>query len=159
MKVVTVNTGSSSYRLAAFESGESPPRRIASVRRERGEASFEESLRAFLREHRLGEVAAVAHRVVHGGERLVRSTLVDAAVEAEIERLGSLAPLHNPPALEAIRRTRAALGAAAAQVAVFDTAFFASIPEVAAAYALPADLARRHGIRRYGYHGLAHEAM
>ena len=102
---------------------------------------------------------AVAHRVVHGGERLVRSVLVDAPTRAEIQRLGTLAPLHNPQALAWMQACDDVLGTAVSQVAVFDTAFFAELPTVAHAYAVPRDLAASQGLRRYGFHGLAHRAL
>jgi acetate kinase len=159
MTVMTVNTGSSSVRLAAFASkGESLTQRA------RGHFPGNRNdpaamLRAFLKEHGIGEITVVAHRIVHGGARLTAPCRIDAAVEAEIERLAPLAPLHNPRALEWIRACRALFGAETAQVAVFDTAFYADLPEVAATYALPRALCRKHGIRRYGFHGLAHQAM
>jgi acetate kinase len=102
---------------------------------------------------------AVSHRVVHGGERLVASCLIDRDVEDEIERLSPLAPLHNPVALRWIRACREALCPAVAQVAVFDTAFYADMPDAARLYALPRELCRRLEIWRYGFHGTAHRAM
>lgn len=157
--LLTVNTGSSSVRLAAFAlQGETPARR-ASVHFSDTRHDPAEILRAFLEEHAIGEVAAVAHRVVHGGARLTAPCRIDAAVEAEIARLAPLAPLHNPRALEWIRACRTLFGAETAQVAVFDTAFYAALPEVATTYALPRALCRKHDVRRYGFHGLAHQAM
>jgi acetate kinase len=157
--VLTVNAGSSSVRIDAFT-----PEGKALSRRASGHFSGDRNepaamLRAFLKDHGIGAVAVVAHRIVHGGARLTAACRIDAAVEAEIKRLVPLAPLHNPRALEWIRACRALFGAETAQVAVFDTAFFAGLPEVAATYALPRALCARHGIRRYGFHGLAHEAM
>jgi acetate kinase len=159
MTVLTVNAGSSSLRLAAFaEKGEALSL-LASGHFPDVRNDLAEILRAFLKDHGIEEVAVVAHRIVHGGARLTAPCRIDAAVEAEIERLIPLAPLHNPPALAGIRACRALFGAETAQVAVFDTAFYATLPEVAATYALPRALCARHGIRRYGFHGLAHEAM
>ena len=97
------------------------------------------------------EADAVAHRIVHGGD-LREPALIDDALQARLEQLVELAPLHNRPAVEAIAAARRALPGVP-HVAVFDTAFHATIPEVAATYALPADL-RRH-VRRYGFHGLS----
>jgi acetate kinase len=96
---------------------------------------------------------AVGHRVVHGGPRLVESCLVDTEVEREIERLTVLAPLQNRRTLDGIRRVRAALPDVP-QVAVFDTAFHATIPPAAATYALPARWRDDFGVRRYGFHGI-----
>ena len=97
---------------------------------------------------------AVGHRVVHGGARFLEPTLIDDDVIAAIEELRPLAPLHNEPALRAIRDARAALPDVP-HVAVFDTAFQASIPEEAATYAIPRSWRDEWGIRRYGFHGLA----
>ncbi|MGH2598909.1 MAG: acetate/propionate family kinase, partial [Dehalococcoidia bacterium] len=106
-----------------------------------------------------GTPAAVGHRVVHGGEQFVQPTLIDDQVTAAIEALAELAPLHNVPALAAIRAARTVLGPAMPMVATFDTAFHHAMPERAARYAIPRELADRHRIRRYGFHGLAHRFM
>ncbi len=104
-------------------------------------------------------IEAVGHRGVHGGERFVEPTAVDDEVIAAIEALSDLAPLHNAAALTAIKACRAALGASVPMVATFDTAFHRSLPERASRYAIPTDLAERHSVRRYGFHGLAHRYM
>lgn len=157
--ILTINAGSSSLRLVAFDSGPDGLRRIAASHHGRDEADSRDLLQRFLQEHRLPPPERVVHRVVHGGDEYVAPCRIDAAVEAGIERLAPLAPLHNPAALTLIRASRALLGAASLQVAVFDTAFFHELPVLAARYALPADLATRHGLRRYGFHGLAHQAL
>jgi len=104
----------------------------------------------------LDKLDAVGHRVVHGGDRFTGSVVLDDDAIAGIEALNELAPLHNPPAVQAIRACRTLLGATIPMVAAFDTAFHQTLPPHASAYALPHDLAARHGIRRYGFHGLAH---
>ena len=104
-------------------------------------------------------IDAVGHRVVHGGQRFVAPELVTDANEAALEALEELAPLHNGPSLEGLRVTRAIFGAAVPSVAVFDTAFHATMPEAARHYAIPAELAERHGIRRFGFHGLSYESV
>lgn len=104
-------------------------------------------------------VEAVGHRVVHGGSRFRAPTVLDDAVIAAIHDLEALAPLHNGPSLAGIRACRAALGAALPMVAVFDTAFHASLPERAWRYAIPRELAERHGIRRYGFHGISYRVV
>jgi acetate kinase len=98
--------------------------------------------------------AAVGHRVVHGADRYRWPVLVDDAVLAGIEELAELAPLHNPAAAGGIRAARAALPGVP-QVAVFDTAFHATLPPAASTYALDRDLSTRYGIRRYGFHGIS----
>jgi acetate kinase len=100
------------------------------------------------------DAAAVGHRVVHGGSRFREPVLIDQDVLDAIKELSKLAPLHNEPALAAIANARRALPEAA-QVAVFDTAFHATIPHEAATYAIPRPWREEWGIRRYGFHGLS----
>jgi acetate kinase len=104
----------------------------------------------------VGEIHAVGHRVVHGGERFTRSVRVDDEVLRGIEDTIELAPLHNPHNLRGIQAARVALGADVPQVAVFDTAFHATLPDYAYLYAIPYQLYRRHKVRRYGFHGTSH---
>jgi acetate kinase len=100
------------------------------------------------------EAEAVAHRVVHGGERFREPVLVDAEVRARILELEAIAPLHNAPALRGIEAAERALPGVP-QVAVFDTAFHATIPPAAATYALPPRWREEWGVRRFGFHGLS----
>ncbi len=102
--------------------------------------------------HDMAEIRAVGHRVVHGGEDFVASTLITDEVERAIERCAELAPLHNPPNLMGIRASRRLLPHIP-QVAVFDTAFHQTLPEHAFCYAIPYELYRQFGVRRYGFHG------
>ena len=127
--VLTVNAGSTSLKLALVE----------------GEAS--RPVDGF------AEADAVGHRVVHGGMRYTEPVLIDDAVEQAIDELSRIAPLHNTPALGAIREARAALPDVP-HVAVFDTAFHSTIPEEASTYAIP-QAWRDWGVRRYGFHGIA----
>lgn len=104
----------------------------------------------------LGEIHAVGHRVVHGGEKYTKSVLINSNVIKEIERLCTLAPLHNPPNLEGIRACKKLIPHAK-QVAVFDTAFHQTMPEKAYRYAIPEELYSKFGMRRYGFHGTSHK--
>ena len=104
----------------------------------------------------IGDIHAVGHRVVHGGEHFTSSVLITDEVLRGIEDCIELAPLHNPANIQGITAARAALGSAIPQVAVFDTAFHQTLPEHAFLYALPYQLYRRHRIRRYGFHGTSH---
>ncbi|GAV40755.1 acetate kinase [Streptomyces acidiscabies] len=101
------------------------------------------------------ELAAIGHRVVHGGQTFTRPTVIDDTVLAEIERLIPVAPLHNPANLTGIR-TAQALRPDLPQVAVFDTAFHTTMPESAARYAIDVATADEYRIRRYGFHGTSH---
>lgn len=118
-----------------------------------GSSSMKSATYAMPREERVGvgDVDAVGIRVVHGGSRFETPAIVDDAVLDEIRNLSALAPLHNPLAVKAIedvRRERNGIPI----VAVFDTAFHRTLPDVASAYAIPQDL----GIRRYGFHGISY---
>ncbi|MBX3091178.1 MAG: acetate kinase [Cryobacterium sp.] len=105
----------------------------------------------------LGEpLAAIGHRVVHGGERFVEPTLVTAEVKRQIAELSALAPLHNPPNLMGIDAAEVSFPGVP-QVAVFDTAFHRTLAPVARTYAIDSALAAEHGIRRFGFHGISFE--
>ncbi|HEX7323342.1 MAG TPA: acetate kinase [Mycobacterium sp.] len=101
-------------------------------------------------------IKAVGHRVVHGGKRFYRPTLITDETVAEIERLAELAPLHNPANAIGIKAARVDFPDVP-HVAVFDTGFFHSLPEAATTYAIDREVAERYGIRRYGFHGTSHE--
>jgi acetate kinase len=131
--VLTVNAGSTSLKLALVEGGTSRPVN-----------GFEPA-------------DAVGHRVVHGGARYTEPVLIDDTVEQAIEELSRIAPLHNTPALNAIREARAALPDVP-HVAVFDTAFHSTIPREASTYAIPRRW-RDWGVRRYGFHGIAVQSV
>ncbi|MFG1844391.1 acetate kinase [Micromonospora carbonacea] len=159
-RVLVLNCGSSSVKYRLYAGDEV----LASGTVERvgepggGPADHEAAVRGIL--DRLGPdglagLTAVGHRVVHGGRRFTAPVLVDDAVFAAIEELVPLAPLHNPANLAGIRVAREALPGVP-QVAVFDTAFHHTLPEAAATYAIDRDTARRHDIRRYGFHGTSH---
>ncbi|WP_058046336.1 acetate kinase [Streptomyces roseifaciens] len=101
------------------------------------------------------ELAAIGHRVVHGGQKFTAPTVITDEVLAEIERLVPVAPLHNPANVTGIR-TAQALRPDLPQVAVFDTAFHTTMPEAAARYAIDVATADAHMVRRYGFHGTSH---
>jgi acetate kinase len=188
MQVLVINSGSSSIKFRLVEVVEEPGGGLTTrpallqgaVKGIGGVASFEVMGQAAgrstttleIRDHAhalrvlldrlagsLDEIEAVGHRVVHGGDQYVKSTMITEQVEAGIDALSELAPLHNPSCLAGIRGARAAFGPTLPMVAVFDTAFHQTMPEVARQYALPVELAERHGIRRYGFHGIAHASL
>jgi acetate kinase len=99
---------------------------------------------------------AVGHRVVHG-DRFTSSVFIDEQVIDALDSLCEIAPLHNPASVSGIRAARSVLGAAMPMVAAFDTSFHRTLPEHASTYAIPHALATKHHIRRYGFHGLAHQ--
>ncbi|MDT3399407.1 acetate kinase [Streptomyces sp. B1866] len=163
-RVLVLNSGSSSVKYQLLDMADGS--RLASGNVERvgeGEvADHTEALKrvaAELDARDLGlhspRLAAIGHRVVHGGTRFTEPVLVTDEVLAEVEKLVPLAPLHNPANLTGIRVARA-LRPDLPQVAVFDTAFHATIPEAAARYAIDTATADRFGVRRYGFHGTSH---
>jgi acetate kinase len=101
-------------------------------------------------------LAAVGHRVVHGGQDFYRPTVIDDALIEKLHELSPLAPLHNPPALLGIE-VACRLLPDIPHIAVFDTAFFHDLPAAAATYAIDRDIARQWKIRRYGFHGTSHQ--
>ena len=103
----------------------------------------------------LEEVRAVGHRTVHGGEAFRSTVVIDDAVLAKLRELSPLAPLHNPPGIAGIEAARAVLPDVP-HVAIFDTAFFATLPAEAYTYAVDKDVARANGVRKYGFHGTSH---
>ncbi len=174
-RVLVLNAGSSSIKLMLFDEGEEAV--IAGGVSEIGGAArlvmgdlaravvaadHQGALAVLLGAlaeagHGVEGVAAVVHRVVHGGRTLTRCLRVTEAVEAEIAALVPLAPLHNPHALAGMRAV-AALAPGVAQYACFDTQFHLTNPEVALRYALPEEEEAR-GLRRYGFHGLSYASL
>ncbi len=107
----------------------------------------------------MADIHAIGHRVVHGGEKFQASVAITAAVVDGIEECVELAPLHNPTNLRGIRAAQEVFGRGVPQVAVFDTAFHATMPESAYLYGIPYHLYRRYKIRRYGFHGTSHRYL
>lgn len=136
-------------KLALFDDG-------TEVARQKFELPLADAVQA-LRRFAQAPPSSVVHRVVHGGSRS-EPALIDDALVLELEQLSPLSPNHNPVALSFIVSARSAWPGVP-HVAVFDTAFFADLPASSSTYALPSSLRERYGLRRYGFHGLAHESM
>jgi acetate kinase len=162
--LLAVNTGSSSLKFALYEV--QGTRLGAVLRKEnrqnlsahlQGSASFDQALQQWAEELQQVptlQLRTIVHRVVHGGADFTHATLVDETVLQRLEALNSLAPLHQPHNLAGIRAFQHAFPQVP-QVACFDTAFHASLPELETRFALPEALAQQ-GIRRYGFHGLSY---
>ena len=157
--ILVLNSGSSSIKYRLFDDTMHALDRglIEHIGEPGGPASHLDALQSEAERLRLDapDLHAIGHRVVHGGSRFVQPTLLTDEVVAAIKELTPLAPLHNPPNLAGIEVARQ-LRPDVPQVAIFDTAFHATLPEAAANYALDAELAHRLGIRRYGFHGTSH---
>ena len=159
MAVLVLNCGSSSIKFALYgDQGEEPIHHGVTERVTDHRDSLTEifsEIEALL-PGGLSSLRAVGHRVVHGGRRFRGPQVVDATVLTGIRGYAELAPLHNPPNIMGIEES-VKLAPDALQVAVFDTSFHSAIPPRAHNYAIPMELARKHRIRRYGFHGISHQ--
>ncbi|MGE0625700.1 MAG: acetate/propionate family kinase [Pseudomonadales bacterium] len=156
--MLVVNAGSSSLRLASHRPRD-PSDCLAEARLSPPPAADAAVLREYLARHALPPPAAVVHRIVHGGARLSEPCVIDAEVEAEIARIKAMAPLHNGVALNWLQAAKTAFGEQVTQIACFDTAFYRDLPAHSAEYALPKELSEKFEVRRYGFHGIAHQSM
>lgn len=104
----------------------------------------------------VSEISAIGHRAIHGGEKFASSVLLTEDVLQTIDSLADLAPLHNPPSLNAMRACQKVFGASVPMVGVFDTAFHQTMPPKAYIYPVPYEYYEKHRIRRYGFHGTSH---
>jgi acetate kinase len=171
-RILVLNSGSSSLKFAVLEpqagsvvahgiaerlGSDEPTFQVgSSAERSLGAgAAHAEALAALLEELKDSGIAAVGHRVVHGGQAFSESVLLDDAVLAQIRACSELAPLHNPPNVLGIEAARTAF-ADLPQVAVFDTAFHQTLPRAAYLYAIPYEYYEQHQVRRYGFHGTSH---
>jgi acetate kinase len=155
MNVLVINCGSTSVKYAVFDSAEHVLLE-GQVERVDPVGGHDAAIARILTEVGRVQIDAVGHRVVHGGPDYHDSVLIDDEVRRTIEGCVSLAPLHNPANLAGIRAVSRALPDVL-QVAVFDTAFHARLPRRARTYAIDPEIARRHRIKRYGFHGTSHQ--
>lgn len=181
MRILVINCGSSSIKYKLLEIEEDKIDELASglidrigmkgsqiryksCHQKREETAYIEDYKTgiskiaeLLREDDLlNNLAGVGHRVVHGGEAFRESIIIDSNVEKQIEECCELAPLHNPANLEGIKAAKG-IFPNVPHVAVFDTAFFQTLPAEAYLYALPYEWYEKYKIRRYGFHGTSHK--
>ncbi len=156
MIILAVNAGSSSVKLQVIDTD--GDKLIGKVVVECKGITHDEAIARGLEELHSPHTQGVGHRVVHGGDRFSGSVFIDDDVLKAVEDLCYLAPLHNPVNLAGIRACLHLLPGVP-QVAVFDTAFHATIPAAAYTYALPREVAERWKIRRYGFHGTSHRYL
>jgi acetate kinase len=160
-EIFVVNSGSSSikYQLVELETGDALVNGLIERIGEPGSEARDHGAGMKLALDHLGDghdIAAVGHRVVHGGTRFTDATVITDRVEQQIDDLSPLAPLHNPANLVGIRAARKALPDVP-HVAVFDTAFHRTLAPEAYTYAIDAAVAEKYGVRRYGFHGTSHK--
>ena len=154
MHILSLNAGSATLKFGIFDPVSATPLMAATIERPAVDGAAFDEIERRLRDAGMPAIDTIGHRVAHGGPRLSEAVLVDADVEREIEHAATLAPQHNPVALAGIRLARERWPGLP-QVAVFDTAFHAGMPEQASLYAVP-QAWRDAGVRRYGFHGLSH---
>lgn len=156
MTVLVLNAGSSTLKFALFDGGRELTLRFKDQVQGAGAKALA-ALFAHLAKEDIDvtRLAGIGHRIVHGGTEFSAPVVVDDGIEARLNRLRTLAPLHQPHGLDALRRMRET-APNVPQVACFDTAFHANQPEIAARFPLPASYFER-GYRRYGFHGLNYE--
>ena len=146
MALLIVNSGSSSIKLSYFNGDERKDLQI------KGGPLTADHFKGL----EISNLIAIGHRVVHGGTFYTSLVQIDDKVLENLEKVTELAPLHNQPAIDAIKACQTIFGDQVPQVAAFDTSFFSFLPPVASTYAIPFELARRYGIKKYGFHGISH---
>lgn len=173
MGILVVNAGSTSVKFKYFNDDYSVPisgqlddkANGSAVKLKKDGQTFEwkitddefaDSPRLILKELKGLKIDKIGFRVVHGGETYIKPTKLDERVVADLTKLNKFAPLHNPPALAAVKKFTKLLPEVP-KYAVFDTAFHATLPEKAYRYAIPAEYYDKHKIRRYGFHGTSHK--
>jgi len=164
MKILVINCGSSSakYELFDIKKGKSLTRgKIEKITGYSGYIKVVKTIRKRLLSPReniiksISEIKGIGHRVVHGGEEFKASTIITSKVIKSIEKFIELAPLHNPPSLAGIKASIKVFPNVP-QVAVFDTAFYQSMPDYSFTYGIPYEFYKKYGIRKYGFHGTSH---
>lgn len=152
MSILVINSGSSSVKYKLFENEKEIKAENVVV-----DNNHNQVIKKILRQiGNMSELEAVGHRVVHGGEEFYQPTIINDEIITKLEQYNDLAPLHNPYNLAGVKAVRDYLENIT-QVAVFDTAFYYHLPEIAKLYALPLALSRNYKIRRYGFHGISHQ--
>lgn len=159
MRILAINAGSSSVRLGAYASDHGHVECLWNWHESISDDNPEKLLRRILKAKQSEAFDIAVHRLVHGGTAISGPSFADKQTKAAVEALVPLAPLHNRPFLTWLKAAELVLGPRVAHVMVPDTGFYANLPDRARRYALPANLCDELGIRRFGFHGLAHESM
>jgi acetate kinase len=160
MRILVLNSGSSSLKADLYEfdreqSEQLPPPAPLLQRNLEWTSSTDSLLNTII--HEAGHVHAIGHRIVHGGARYQKPTRITAEVRQALAGCAEIAPIHTGRELEVLDATTVAAGSSIPQIAVFDTAFHATLAPAAYTYAVPYHWALKDGIRRYGFHGLSYQ--
>ncbi|MCP4467192.1 MAG: acetate/propionate family kinase [Halieaceae bacterium] len=156
MNVLTINTGSSSIKYELLDAATGSQITTGLIEGLMTSAAFQEGVESLIAVAQEHKIDAVGHRVVHGGNKYSDAVRINNQVIDDIEHWSALAPLHNPRNLAGIRALMSAMSDIP-HVAVFDTAFHATLPRRASTYAIDQKMAVKHKIRRYGFHGTSHQ--
>lgn len=168
-KILVLNSGSSSIKAKVFEKEINNPDNLNSLQEiksfhledvEDHEQGIRKILNQLLEEEVIisyDEIIYVGHRVVHGGEKFQKASIIDEKNLADLEELSELAPLHNPINIEGIKICKKIFSESTKQIAVFDTAFHQTMEEKAYLYGLSKEIYEKYKIRRYGFHGTSHK--
>ncbi|PLX20925.1 acetate kinase [Candidatus Parcubacteria bacterium] len=153
--ILTINTGSTSLKYSLFDENEKEIQ--SGVFRD--VVSHSDVIKKLLRQLKnVSDIYAIGHRIVHGGEHFVESVALDTESIDKLKSLNDIAPLHNPYNLLGVKIFSEFLPNTQ-QVAVFDTAFFADLPDRAKLYAIPNELSEKYKIKKYGFHGISHKYL
>ncbi|MFH1822119.1 MAG: acetate/propionate family kinase [Patescibacteria group bacterium] len=153
MSILVINSGSTSVKYKIFDEKEKQLKEGCFNNVENREKVIKEILREI---PDISQIAAIGHRVVHGGDKFKESVIVNDEVILELEKYNKLAPLHNPYNISGLKACQGFLPNLT-QVAVFDTAFYHNLPEIARTYALPKQITAKYNIKRFGFHGISHQ--
>jgi acetate kinase len=177
MKSLVINAGSSSVKFQVFENEETVLSGLCEeignanskiklkensgkgeiiLKIENHKQAFQEIIKILQERNMISDLTQIVHRVVHGGEKFKKPTLINKEVIAEMKKLIPLAPLHNPANIEGIELMEELLPEVP-QVAIFDTSFHSDLPEEAYLYGVPYSWYKENGVRKYGFHGSSHE--
>jgi acetate kinase len=156
-QILVLNSGSTSlkYKLFDFDLKELKSGHIEEIGKRKIKNHSDALKRVLSGIKEIESIKYIGHRVVHGGDKFYRPTIVDQETLKEISKFNHLAPLHNPANIEGIKASMD-LVKNAKNVAVFDTAFYKHLPEYAFLYAIPKEFYKKYSIRRYGFHGISH---
>jgi acetate kinase len=149
--ILVLNVGSSSIKYSLFK--DSNLLKSGEKEKLKSKSNYQKALKEIFNEFKNKNIDVLAHRVVHGGE-LKETSIITQEVKNKIKQFSQFAPLHNPKELMVIELCEKFQKP---QYAVFDTMFFAELPEVAKIYAIPKEITEKYNIKRYGFHGLSHE--
>jgi len=157
MSILVLNSGSTSLKYKLFSSDSLRVLKSHNFQGLQNQSDYSFAFKNLIKQiGNLSNIKIVGHRIVHGGNKFLKTTIINDRNFKILSKLGYLAPLHNPYALQALKLARVYIPNVA-HLAVFDTSFFADLPEKAKVYAIPLKYYKKYGIHRFGFHGISHK--